>query len=281
MCRREMASKPPKRAKLPKLSDRVRVGPLEVSPVCLGVAFDEAVVSAAYEAGINFFFLTADLHWPLYEPTRRGLEKLLKKRGVRDRIVVAAAAYVTQPDFCVGPFEEVVESVPGLGHLDVAVAGGSYWNDFWPRLPIYLRHRETAFQGVRAVGASFHDRSLAREAVTRGMVDVAFARYNAGHPGAARDLFPHLPAKRAPVFTFKSADGWVTPERIDQLGIAPHFWRPAISDHYRFALSCPGVDGVLCALGKPAHVRELEDALAAGALSAEEQKYLLDLAQMK
>ena len=33
-------------------------------------------VIAAFEEGVNFFFITADLHWPLYDGVRKGLAKL-------------------------------------------------------------------------------------------------------------------------------------------------------------------------------------------------------------
>ena len=67
------------------------------------------------DAGINFFFLTADMHWPYYEASRRGLEQLFARQpSVRQHVVVAAACYPTQPEFCAMPFAEVVESVRGL-----------------------------------------------------------------------------------------------------------------------------------------------------------------------
>ncbi len=57
---------------LPRLTDRVVLGDsLLVSPICLGAVARPDVVLAAWEAGINFFFLTADMHWPMYEPLRR------------------------------------------------------------------------------------------------------------------------------------------------------------------------------------------------------------------
>jgi len=51
---------------------------LRVSPFCLGRTASADTVVAAYEAGINFFFVTADLHWPLYDGIRRGLAKPLQ-----------------------------------------------------------------------------------------------------------------------------------------------------------------------------------------------------------
>ena len=276
-----MARRPQTRATLPKLTDRLPLGDgLEVSPICLGMVDSPEVVTAAYDAGINFFFVTADMHWPLYEPVRRGLAKLLERRGVRDRIVVCATAYVTQPDFCEMPFEELLGAVPGLERLDVLCAGGVYAADYSGRLPVYRRHRDTGFVGCRAIASSFHERQVARLAIEHELVDLAFVRFNAGHPGAMQDLFPALPARRRTrVFNFKTVDGWVAPSRLDALGLDADSWRPHPTDHYRFAFSQPDLDGALIALGRPQHVRDLADALAAGPLDESAQRYLMTLAQ--
>src|ERR1043165_4314286 len=102
-------------AVLPKLTDRLPLGAsgVVVSPFCVGMSPDPMTIPAAYEAGINFFFVTADMHWPLYEPLRRGLRML-----PRDDIVIAAASYVTQPEFCRAPFLEVLAELPELRRLD-------------------------------------------------------------------------------------------------------------------------------------------------------------------
>src|SRR5215469_14434904 len=65
----------PSRQMLPRLTDRLVLGDegLSVSPFCLGMVRSPDAVSAAFDAGINFFFLSADMHWPLYEPLRLGL----------------------------------------------------------------------------------------------------------------------------------------------------------------------------------------------------------------
>ena len=271
------------RKTLPRLTDRVPLGDgLLVSPICLGSVERPDVVLAAWEAGINFFFITADMHWPLYEPLRRGLTALFKKPGARESVVVCSAAYVTQPDFCVMPHEEVIAAVPGLERLDVVTMGGVYPGDFKQRLPIYQRHRASSFVGCKAIGASFHDRKTARKAIDDAAVDLAFVRFNAGHPGAQHDLFPHLPkGRRTRVFNFKTIDGWVPPEELTELGLDPRSWQPHPVDHYRFALSQPALDGVLAALSHPREVRQLADALSAGPLAAADQQYLLTLAKAR
>ncbi len=278
-------ARPARRRKvLPRLTARLALGRggLEVSPACLGMVGAAEVVPAAFDAGINFFFVSADMHWPLYEPMRRGLELLLSRgKAVRDRLVVCAAAYVTQPEFCELPFEELVAAVPGLGRIDVVAAGGVYWQDFWARLPVYQAHRAARFCGARAMGASFHDRSAALTAVSRQLVDVAFVRYNAGHPGAQRDLFPLLPARRRTrLFGFKSTDAYVGSGRCAELGVPDRYWVPRVTDHYRFALNRPELDGVLLSLDTVSQVAELSEALAEGPLDASHEKYLVDLAAL-
>jgi hypothetical protein len=266
------------------LTDRLSIGPdrLSVSPVCLGMVRSPKTIGAAFEAGINFFFLTADMHWPLYEASRRGLGVLLaSNRRARDQIVVAVACYPTQPEFCAMPFVEVLDAIPGLGRIDVGVMGVVYAADFRTRLPIYRRHRQERHAGIAAIGGSFHDRHAARAAVSRGAIDIAFVRYNAAHPGARVDLLPHLrPPRAAPVFNFSSTSGFVDRRRMTELGVGLEYWRPRIVDHYRFVLTRPEIAGVLCALGEPWEVASLERALTQGPLSAEEERFLIDLAAL-
>jgi hypothetical protein len=58
------------REHLPRLTDRIPLGGgLMVSPVCLGRIPDEDLpgsvntACAEFDAGVNFFFLSCDLHW--------------------------------------------------------------------------------------------------------------------------------------------------------------------------------------------------------------------------
>jgi hypothetical protein len=268
---------------IPHFTDRLALGGqgLTVSPFCLGIVRQPETIGAAFDAGINFFFLTADMHWPLYEKSRRGLRQLLVRgQGVRDQIVVAAVCYPTQPEFCSMPFEELLEAIPGLERLDVLIAGGAYSGEFATRLPVYREHRRTGFTGCRAIGATFHDRSAARRALAENAVDIAFVRYNPGHPGARRDLFPHLaPSAPSLLFGFKSTFGYVRSEQMTELGLPGEvYWHPEITDHYRFALSRPELDGLLIAPATPEEVAALRAALEKGPLDEEEETYLMHVA---
>jgi hypothetical protein len=268
---------------LPALTDRLPLGArgLEVSPFCLGMVTEPGVVVEAFDAGINFFFVTADMHWPLYEPLRRGLAMLLERGGgVRDAVVVAVAAYVTQPEFCVAPFHEVLDAVPGLGRIDVPVAGGAYAHDFLPRYRVYEAHRAEGRFGARALGATLHERALAPTLGGR-LVDWVAVRYNTAHRGAEADVFPRVGDDYpALLYAFKTTFGALSPSQLEALGLDPDHWRPHVTDHYRYALSAPRLDGILFSLERPAHVRELADALAKGPLSDDEREYLTDLADL-
>lgn len=273
---------PVRRAALPQLTDRLSLGQrgLRVSPVCLGLVASPEIVVAAFEAGINFFFVSADMHWPVYEPLRKGLAALLTQGKVpREQVVVAGVSYLQQPEFCSAPFAELLSAMPELGRLDVLIAGGAYESDVSQRFPVFRGHRVREFVGAHAIGASFHDRRAALNAINDSAVDIAFVRYNANHPGAEHDLFPHLAAPRSTlVFNFTSTQGFVPPDRVTRAIGGDDVWCPTITDHYRLALSHSAVDGILCALGRVDDVAELHDALQRGVLSSAECEHLISLA---
>lgn len=273
----------PRRVALPRTTDRIAVGEtgLSISPICVGYVRDPDTISAAFDAGINFFFLSGDLHWPIYEAARQGLAALLKRgRRVRDRIVVAVASYVAQPEFAYGPFSEVLEAVPRLGHIDMIVIGGAYGSDFPARRNTHRDQVHRDAFGARALGASFHDRAMALRAINDAQVDLAFIRYNPVHPGARTDLFPAVQPSPARIFNFKSTTGYRKPRELGALGIGPELWRPRPTDYYRFALSCPAIDGILCALRHSRQVAALSRALASPPLDPDEERYLIELSRL-
>jgi aryl-alcohol dehydrogenase-like predicted oxidoreductase len=269
----------PLRSALPQAAERRRLADaLDVSPLCLGMVDDARTVPEAFDAGINFFFVSADMHWRYYEGTRRGLEDLLARGGgVRERVVVAAVSYVTQPEFCQLPFDEVVENVRGLERLDVTLAGAARAHDFPARAEQYARHGRL---GVRAFGATFHDRLFAAEAIASRAVQIGFVRYNPEHRGAEEDLFPRI-AERGPTLVYDFNTNRRLPEAVYQrLDFPASYWRPGPTDYYRFALARPEVDGILCAPRTPMQVRALVDALGRGPLTEDEHAYMCDVADL-
>ncbi len=123
---------------------------------------------------------------------------------------------------------------------------------------------------VRAIGTSIHDRVRAGQLAVDSPIDLFMLRYNAAHPGAERDVFPHL-HQRKPAVVAYTATSW------RKLLRAPRGWDgPPMSagDCYRFCLSSPHVDLTLTG---PANVEQLRESLAAlerGPLSEEEERYV-------
>jgi hypothetical protein len=273
----------PRRVGLPRPRDRIRLGEsLRVSPFLQGMTFsDPGVIGAAFDAGINFFLVSADLHWPHYASSREGLARLFRRRPrVRDRVVVAAISYVVDPPTAGQAYDELLESVPGLDRIDLLMAGMVRPEEVALRLTGLASMAGRQAFGARASGATFHLRATAIQAQRDRLVDLVCLRHNPRHPRGLTDAFPKVAADSPTrLFVFKTSDGLVEDDAWPSLGLSRDHWRPRPPDYYRFALGAPGVDGVLLSLGKRRHVRELEEAMRAGRLDQEGQQYLIDLAR--
>jgi hypothetical protein len=274
---------PGRRLTLPRLGDRLRLGgsDLQVSPFCLGMTESPETVIAAYESGLNFFFLSSDLHWPLYEPTRRGLAKLVEGNASRRReLVVAVVSYLEEPLFRVLQVHEVIDAIPGLGYVDVLIAGAVCDDrSMLTRLHPLLEARQRRHFGACAIGATFHQRSCALAAVNHELFDIVFSRYNASHPMALVDFFPGIRhGRRTVVFNFKSAMPRLTREILTRRWGSSYHWLPEPADHYRFALTRSELDGILCSPSSPAEVQRLASALEEGPLTPEQEEHMIALA---
>jgi len=270
--------------RLPKPTDRYRLGNsgLWVSPICIGICGSPETVARAYEAGVNFFFVSADLHWPMYEATRAGIARLVRDNPARrDDLVIGVVSYLDDPLFSALQFNEVIDSVPGLRRVDLLIAGAVSNDQNFSRITALQKARSTRHVGSAAIGASFHKRPYVTVAAHAGLLDVHYIRYNTAHPGAQFDLFPYLPADRSPLlFNFKSMMFAVPEPTFKTLGLGPHAWLPKPTDYYRFVLSNPHVDGILCSPMSPQEVDSLVQALDDRALAPHEQQYMVWLSSL-
>src|SRR5262249_33573112 len=156
----------------------------------------------------------------------------------------------------------------GVDHLDVLLLGwlglGSALTSATERELVHLRESGK----VRAIGASIHDRPRAGKLAASSPLDLLMIRYNAAHPGAERDIFPHVKDARPTILAY-TATSW------RHLLKKPRGWdgeAMTAGDCYRFQLSSDHVD---LALTGPASRAELDQnlaALAKGPLTDEEQK---------
>jgi len=110
---------------------------------------------------------------------------------------------------------------------------------------------------VRFVGATAHDRSLARRLAVDPRVDVLMHRFNMAHRKAAREVFPTAAKARTRIVAF-TATRWGT--LLEPYAESPS-WPgppPTASDCYRYCLTEPSVHLVLTA---PRSLAELEQNL--------------------
>jgi len=229
---------------------------------------DETGIREAFASGLNYVF------WP---PTARKLTRVLREevKKDRERLVIA-----TGPTFgwFRGGIRRRVESALRLLGTDYLDVFQLYWLGKMSGLSDanveeLMRLKEAG--KVRVLGVSIHDRKRAGRLAEDSPLDLLMIRYNAAHPGAESDVFPHLAARRPAVVAY-TATSWT------RLLRAPRGWKgPAATagDCYRFCLSSPHVDVVLTASGTAEKLRENLRALEKGPLSAEEETFMRRLGQ--
>jgi len=200
-----------------------------------------ACVRVAHEAGVNFFFFYSlgqqsviDGLTPVLRRSRedvivatgsgsrsrKGLERVRRaicRRLSVDVLDVFFAEYVD-------PFEHAPRVFDDDGVLD-----------------LLCEWRESG--AIRFVGASAHDRKLARRLVDDGRIDVLMHRYNMAHRKAAASVFPAAAAAGIPIVAF-TATRWRTLLEGHSKWPGPV---PTAADCYRYCLTAPAVQVVLSA----------------------------------
>jgi aryl-alcohol dehydrogenase-like predicted oxidoreductase len=99
---------------------------------------------------------------------------------------------------------------------------------------------------VRAVGTSTHNRKYAGELARDSILDALMIRYNAAHPGAEQDIFPHLEARKPLVITYTTTSWRQLLKPIKGIKMPPFPGEepvPPLTPEmcYRFVLSSPHV----------------------------------------
>lgn len=125
---------------------------------------------------------------------------------------------------------------------------------------------------VRATAVSCHDRKFAGELAALGAVDALMIRYNAAHPGAEADIFPHVAAHNTGVISY-------TATRWRRLVIRPRGWPRSepiatAGQCYRFVLSHPSVQVALTAPSSEAQLLENLREVERGPLPEDEMAFL-------
>ncbi|WP_437542395.1 aldo/keto reductase [Sorangium sp. So ce327] len=224
---------------------------------------DEDGVRAAMDRGVNLFLWTMR-SGGLGNPLREAL------KGRRDSVAVVGYAQLGWFGWGVRRGAEKLLRELGTDHLDVYLLSwlgvGSAWTSATERELVHLRESGK----VRALGVSIHDRPRAGGLAESSPLDLLMIRYNAAHPGAERDIFPHVRESKPSILAY-TATAW------RRLLKQPKGWdRPAMTagDCYRFQLSSPHVDLALTGPKSRAEVEANLDALAKGPLTADEQAWM-------
>lgn len=215
------------------------------------------------------------VQYVFWSPRMKALTPALRAALARDRERYAVAA---------GP---LLGYFPGAVTRAAEAALRTLGTDYLDVLQLYWLGRMSAFTGaiqeelvtlreegkVRAIGASIHDRPRAGRLAEDSILDLLMIRYNAAHPGAEADVFPHL-ASRRPAIVAYTATAW------RKLLRPPRRWKgpPATAgDCYRFCLTSPHVDVVLTGPRSVAELRENLAAVEKGPLSPAELDFMREL----
>ena len=226
---------------------------LRVGPLGLGASYGvpAAAVERAFERGVNY------LYWGSLR--RGGFERALcHLRPHRDRVVLVLQSFSRVAPLVTWSVERALRRLNYVC-ADVLLLG--LWNRPVPERILDAARALRSRGLVRYLAVSSHNRELMAQMAGGGDFDVVHFRYNAAHPGAEQDIFPHLPRADRPGTVAYTATNWgrlVDPERS-----------PA-SDCYRFVLTRPEIDICLCGPANAAQMDEALKALERGPMDTEE-----------
>ena len=225
----------------------------------------------AFEQGVNY----------LYWGSRRGdsFGAALRRLGPRrDRFVLVIQSYSRVAALMGWSLERALRALQ-FDYTDVLLLG--LWNrPVTPRIfEAALRLKERGL--VRYLAISTHKRSLVPGIATGRDFDVIHFRYNAAHPGAEADIFPHLPKDERPGLTAFTATSWGQLIGKGMLqGMAgsrslPKGERvPTAADCYRYVLTRPEVDVCMTGPNSTAQMEQALEALRLGPMSEDELAWM-------
>lgn len=223
------------------------------------------VIEEAFDRGINY------LYWGTIRRSGfgRAIRNLAKRQ--RDELILTVQSYSRSPRLIV-PSVELALRRAGLEYFDFLLLGARNEVPENAYVEVFERLRD---QGkVRFLSLSSHNRPLLPrlfDSYREGLspYSLFMLRYNAVHRGAEKDVFPFVPEQSGPGIVSYTATRWghlLDPKKMPP-GQAPLSAR----DCYRFALSQPAVDLVLCGPANAQQMEEAISALEAGPLEPEER----------
>jgi aryl-alcohol dehydrogenase-like predicted oxidoreductase len=230
---------------------------------------DAAGVREALEGPVRYMF------WmPSNKPVSRALRQIVQRD--RERYVIATGPVLGYFGGSVRRAAERALRALGSDYIDVLQL---FWAGRMSALTSSTLGELVKLKEegkVRAIGTSIHDRKRAGRLAEDSPLDLLMVRYNAAHPGAEQDIFPRL-EKRKPAIVAYTATSW------RKLLRRPSGWNgpiPTAGDCYRFCLTSPHVDVVLCAPKNRIELAENLAALEKGPLSEEELRTMYEFGRV-
>ena len=211
---------------------------------------EEGCVTAAYDAGINYFFfynqsypLLIDELSPVLRDNR---ESIVVATGSESRNLKTLSSYLDQ--VCHQLEVDTVdifyaEYVSPGDEMETLLGAGGVFDEL---------HRWKTEGRIRYVGATTHNRPMAVELVESGRIDVLMHRYNMAHRGAEEQVLPAALNAEVPVVAF-------TCTRWGSLLTGHQDWSgpvPTAADCYQYVLHHPAIHIALTAPTTPAQLEE-------------------------
>jgi aryl-alcohol dehydrogenase-like predicted oxidoreductase len=237
---------------------------MRVTPLGLGSAYglEARDVERAVERGLNYIYWGSQRR-PSYAEAVRNLGP-----SRRNDLVLVVQSYTRVAALMRGSLERALRELK-TDYTDLLLLG--WWNEPPPRKILEAALAIKAAGLARGILISCHHRQTFAEYIDDPAYDGIMLRYNAAHPGAESEIFPHLSRRRPGVVAY-TATRWralLNPKFLPSNEPAPR-----ASDCYRFVLTNPHVD--VCLTG-PSNAAELDEAMAAldrGPLSDDEMAWM-------
>lgn len=222
-----------------------------------------AAVERAFEHGVNYLYF-GSIRRQAFAIALRNLAPR------REKFALVVQSYSRVASLMGWSLERALRKVRS-SYADVLLLG--LWNS-QPYERILDAARKLRERGlVRHIALSSHNRPFLPEIAKHPDLEILHVRYNAAHPGAESDVFPHLPADGArPGVVAFTATSWGQLLKLGKLLAGER--RPTATDCYRFAMSNPAVD--VCMSG-PANEEQASAALKAldlGPMTEEELAWM-------
>ncbi len=260
---------------------RARLGRAGIEVGRLGVASGYGVpgpaLEWAFERGVDYFF------WGSRRRDSFGAA-LKNLRRQRERFVLVIQSYTRLSGLLSWSLERALRDL-SFEYTDVLLLG--LWNKQVPARILDAARKLKERGLARFLAVSTHKRALVPQIAAGLDFDVIHFRYNAAHPGAEEDIFPHLPGAARPGMVSFTATSWgqllgKAPLQGILLGAhrLPKSERvPTAADCYRYVLTRPEVDVCLTGPSNAAQMKEALEALRLGPMSPDELAWMRRVGQ--